>query len=137
MNSTAIATPVRNRRELARTPTTLRGKAFPGGRDCVIDNFNRRGARLVFSDVPPADAQLVLVIWSSGFAFAAEVRWRGGAEMGVQFQRRYDLRKMVPPELAEVKEEWLNRRQRLPRRKLQDCQVITGYRGPPRGVRLS
>jgi hypothetical protein len=137
MSSVATTAPVRNRRELTRTPTTLRGKAFPGGRDCVINNFSRRGAQLVFAGQPPGDTRFVLVIWSSGFAFAAEVRWRGEAEMGVQFQRRYDLRKTVPTDLATVKEEWLNRRQRLPRRQLQDCQVMTGYRGPPRGVRLS
>ena len=32
------------RRALPRQPTTLKGKVFPGGHDCTIRDYNKRGA---------------------------------------------------------------------------------------------
>jgi len=125
------------RRDSERTPTALRGKVFPGALDCVINDFSRRGARLGFPDGPPADDDVVVVIWTSGFAFEAQARWRTGREMGVQFRSRLDLRGTVPPHLAEVKVQWLNRRRRLSRRQLLKCDAMIDNRGSPRIVRLS
>ena len=65
-----------DRRALERLATTLRGKLFPGELDCMITDYNARGARLHFEEPPPADENLVLVVWSSGVAFEATARWR-------------------------------------------------------------
>ena len=73
------------RRDSERTPTALRGKVFPGASDCVINDFSRRGARLGFPGGPPAGDEVVVVIWTSGFAFEAQIRWRAGAEAGDPF----------------------------------------------------
>jgi hypothetical protein len=129
--------PAADRRELQRAPTALRGKVFPGGLDCVIKDLNRGGARLRFSGPPPADDRMVVVIWSTGVAFEAVGCWRGGAEAGVRFLRRFDMRGRAPERLAEVKAQWRDRRRRLRRSQLKDCTAMTGYRGSPSIVQLS
>ena len=136
MSITAPTTSTANRRDSERTMTTLRGKAFPGALDCVVNDFSRRGARLIFPAQLPLDDHLVLVIWTTGLAFETETRWRETSEVGVEFQRRFDLRGTVPSRLLSVKAQWLNRRRRLPRRTLLDCRAMTGFRAP-RAVRLS
>jgi hypothetical protein len=125
------------RRKLERAPTTLRGKVFPGGLDCVIKDFNRGGARLQFAGPPPSDDALVVVIWSSGIAIEAVGCWRGGFEMGVRSLRRFDMRGRVPERLLEVKAQWLERRRRLRRSQLKDCPAMIDYRGSPSTVQLS
>src|SRR5579871_2811925 len=101
------------RRRLSRTPTSLRGKVFPGGLDCLIKDFSKGGARLRFTGPRPTEERIVVVIWSTGAAVEAVRRWRAGAEAGVQFLHRFDLRRAVPERLAEVKQEWLGRRDKL------------------------
>lgn len=108
----------KDRRAAPRTPTTLRGKVFPGAVDCTISDFNKRGARLRFSGPPPRDETLVVVVWSSGQAFEATLRWRSDDEIGVQFEASRDLRRPAPPHLAEIQEQWLKRRPRIARREL-------------------
>ena len=109
----------RERRAAERVPTTLRGKAFPtaspGGRDCQIIDFSKRGARLRFEGDLPADDRMVVVVWSSGLAFQAQMRWRRADEMGVQFTGSRDLRRPAPPELEAIRALWLRRRPRLRR----------------------
>jgi hypothetical protein len=108
----------RDRRAADRLTTALRGKVFPGAADCVIADFSKRGARLRFDEAPPADACFVLVVWSSGLAFQAEVRWSEGDELGVEFMSSRDLRRPAPPHLAEIQSLWLKRRPRMQRRTL-------------------
>src|SRR5580658_5660313 len=93
---------LRDRRAAERIPTSLRGKLFPGALDCVIADFSRLGARLRFAAPPPEGEALVLVVWTSGQAFEAEVRWRAGQEIGVRFSASRDLRRPAPPHLAEA-----------------------------------
>jgi hypothetical protein len=108
----------RERRRLERVSTALRAKVFPGGLDCTIADFNDRGARLRFAERPAIADHLVMVVWSSGLAFEAVVRWRGGDEVGVEFQHKRDFRRPVPAELASIRAQWLKRRPRIRRRKL-------------------
>ncbi|HXQ46334.1 MAG TPA: hypothetical protein VN806_06930 [Caulobacteraceae bacterium] len=137
MRRSSTATSPTERRDTARTPTTLRAKAFPGGLDCVVKDYSLRGARLRFPGAAPSDDRIVVVIWSTGAAVEAVRTWSAEAEAGWRFLNRFDLRGPVPKRLAAVKAEWLGRRRKLHRRALQDCGVMIGYRGSPRGVHLS
>jgi hypothetical protein len=125
------------RRDSLRTPTTLRGKVFPGRLDCIITDYSQTGARLRFSGRPPEGDDIVVVIWSTGIALEAKRCWREGAEAGCLYLRRFDLRGTVPHRLAEVKAQWQNRRPKLRRSQLRDSGVMINYRGSPRAVQLS
>src|ERR1700761_8470292 len=92
----------RDRRIAERIATSLRGKVFPGQVDCVIADFSKMGARLKFDGPPPDEARMTMGVWSSGVAFDAQVRWRRGLEIGVQFYSNRDLRRPAPPHLAEI-----------------------------------
>jgi len=122
-----------DRRNAERLATSLRGKVFPGQIDCVVADFSKVGARLKFSDPPPADGQLIMVVWSSGVAFDAQVRWRRGLEIGVQFRSSRDLRRPAPPHLVEIQALWTKRRPRVGRRQLIASPVILQKR--PRAPR--
>jgi hypothetical protein len=126
-----------DRRASERTRTTLRGKVFPGGLDCVIKDISKGGARLCFAGPRPAEDRIVVVIWSTGAAVEAVRSWRRDGESGWRFLDRFDLRARVPERLAEVKAQWLGRRRRLRRRELADSGAMIGYRGSPSIVRLS
>jgi hypothetical protein len=114
----------RDRRSAERIATTLRGKAFPGGIDCVITDFTKLGARLRFDGQAPAADKMIMVVWSSGVAFEATVRWRRGVDIGVQFASSRDLRRPAPPHLAEAQAMWMKRRPRVGRRALIASPVI-------------
>jgi hypothetical protein len=60
----------------------------------------------------------VVVVWSSGLAFQATVRWRRVDEMGVQFTGSRDLRRPAPSDLEAIRALWLRRRPRLRRQAL-------------------
>jgi hypothetical protein len=126
MRQLAAAAPVawKDRRAAERIPTSLRGKSFPGAVDCVIADFSKLGARLRFDGEPPAADRLIVVVWSSGAAFDATVRWRRGAEIGVQFSSSRDLRRPAPPHLVEIQALWRNRRPRVGRKALIASPVI-------------
>lgn len=126
-----VASPRAERRAVERTPTTLRGKAFPGAVDCVISDYTRRGARLRFEGAAPSHARLVVVVWSSGLAFEADIRWRDGRELGVRFLSSRDLRRPAPPYLAAAQAAWRKRRPRITRRKLVSSPVILRRRHRP------
>lgn len=117
-----------DRRAVERIQTTLRGKVFPGGVDCVISDYTRRGARLRFQGAAPAGARFVVVVWSSGLAFEADIRWREGRELGVRFLSSRDLRRPAPPYLAAAQAAWRKRRPRITRRKLVAGPVILRQR---------
>ena len=119
----AVLTPT-ERRAVERTPTTLRGKVFPGAVDCVISDYTRRGARLRFQGAAPNHTRFVVVVWSSGLAFEADIRWRQGRELGVRFLSSRDLRRPAPPYLAAAQAAWRKRRPRITRRKLVSSPVI-------------
>jgi hypothetical protein len=125
-----------DRRDFKRTSTSLRGKVFPGGLDCVIHDYGPRGARIGFAAAPPCDEKLVLVVWTTGLAYEAVRRWSAGAEIGVQFGRPVDLRRTVPAHLLDIKAQWLDRRRRLNRRHLYRSGAIEGWVSP-REVRVS
>ncbi len=121
-----------DRRSIPRQPTTLRGKAFPGGADCTIRDYNERGARLQFSGAAPEDDQFIVVVWSTGQAFEGQVRWRGGQEVGLLFLRSCDFRGRTPSFFWTARAEWLRSRPKLPRRTLKVCTSMIGpASGPP------
>jgi hypothetical protein len=121
--SAALLSP-RDRRAAERIPTSLRGKVFPGAVDCVVADFSKMGAKLRFEHGPPLGARFIMVVWSSGAAFDAVVRWRHGDEIGVQFASSRDLRRPAPPHLAEIQALWMKRRPRVGRRQLNASPVI-------------
>jgi hypothetical protein len=118
----------RERRAAERIPTTLRGKVFPDNTDCVVADFTKLGARLKFDGPIAKGDRLTMVVWSSGLAFDAVVRWRLGPEIGVQFASSRDLRRPAPPHLAEVQAMWLKRRPRVGRRQIIASPVILQQR---------
>lgn len=128
----SVSTAPNDRRAAERIPTSLRGKVFPGAIDCMIADFHKKGARLRFEGPPPSAERLTMVVWSSGVAFEAAVRWRAGQEVGVQFSSSRDLRRPAPPHLAAAQALWLKRRPRLGRRALIASPVILQDR-PRRG----
>jgi hypothetical protein len=106
------------RRALPRQPTALRGKAFPGACDCVVKDYNERGARVQFTGARPAEDQFILVVWSTGLAFEGQVRWRAGEEVGLRFLRTCDFRGRTPAFFWSARAEWLRSRPRMSRRQL-------------------
>ena len=124
MVQTAVPLAWKDRRAAERIPTSLRGKMFPGAVDCVIADFSKLGARAKFEGEPPKGDTLILVVWSSGAAFEAQVRWRRGQEIGLQFGWSRDLRRPAPPHLVEIQALWRNRRPRVGRKALIASPVI-------------
>jgi hypothetical protein len=124
MGQTAVLAPARDRRTVERIPTSLRGKVFPGALDCVIADFTKHGARLRFDETAPIENAFVMVVWSSGFAFEAETRWRHNGEIGVRFVGSRDLRRPAPAHLAEIQALWRRRRPRLRRKALVASPAI-------------
>jgi len=123
-----LAMSAKDRRNAERISTSLRGKVFPGQLDCVIADFSKMGARLKFEGAPPDVNRMTMVVWSSGVAFDAQVRWRRGLELGVQFFSSRDLRRPAPPHLAEIQALWMKRRPRVGRRQLIASPVILQQR---------
>jgi len=134
MSRVAVSAKPSDRRILERVPTALRAKVFPGSIDCVIRDYNERGARLEFHEPIVMGEHVVVVIWSSGLAFESVVRWRSGANIGVQFQVGRDLRRPTPAHFAAIRAEWMNRRPRLSRRKLAKCSAMIDDRAARRGA---
>jgi len=124
MGQTAFAASYKDRRAAERIATSLRGKVFPGPIDCVVADFSKMGARLRFEAAPPAGERMTMVVWSSGVAFDATVRWRRGPEIGVQFGSSRDLRRPAPPHLVEIQALWIGRRPRVGRRAIIASPVI-------------
>ena len=124
MGQTAFAASYKDRRAAERIATSLRGKVFPGPVDCVIADFSKLGARLRFETPPPEGERMTMVVWSSGVAFDAAVRWRRGQEIGVQFASSRDLRRPAPPHLVEIQALWIGRRPRVGRRAMIASPVI-------------
>lgn len=118
MDSTSEDVPPIERRALPRQPTTLRGKAFPGNFDCVVKDYNERGARLQFVGARPDEDQFILVVWSTGLAFEGQVRWRAGEEIGLRFLRSCDFRGRTPAFFWTARAEWLRSRPKISRRRL-------------------
>lgn len=114
------------RRSLPRMPTTLRAKAFPGELDCIIKDYNERGARIYFPDRPDIGERLVVVVWSTGLCFEGFTRWKAGSEAGVRFVRSCDFRGRAPGHLLDIKAMWMKSRTRRPRRVLmsQTAMVV-------------
>jgi len=135
MGQSALKASARDRRNAERIATSLRGKAFPGAVDCVVADFSKMGARLKFDAQAPEGERMILVVWSSGFAFEGAVRWRRGLEIGLQFASSRDLRRPAPPHLVEIQTLWMRRRPRVGRRALIASPVILQSRNrPPRRI---
>ena len=118
------------RRALARMPTALRGKTFPGPLDCVVKDFNEKGAKLHFDAAPATGERFVLVIWTTGMAFEVQVRWRSGDEVGVRFIQRCDFQARTPAMFWPMRTQWLKSRRPMRRRALiTNSAMITT---PPR-----
>ncbi len=123
------------RRALPRTLTTLRGKVLEGLLECTISDFNDRGARLTLPEGAQVGDSLILIVWSTGMGFQAQVRWRARNEVGVRFVSRCDFRARTPPHFAEAKTVWLESRPRHGRRELRKAKVMLPT--PRRYARLS
>ena len=119
MTVTETAQKGAERRLLERMPTTLRGKVFPGAVDCIVKDFNERGAKLQFEEVAPAGERLIFVVWTSGMAFEAQVRWRASGAVGVQFIQRCDFRARTPSMFWPARTLWLKSRRPLRRTKVK------------------
>jgi hypothetical protein len=132
MAEAAVVTRFAERRALERLPTTLRGKVFPGALDCLITDYNAKGARLHFEGPPPSEDQIVLVIWSSGLAYEAQPRWRGEADMGVLFRSSCDFRGRTPAHLAAIRDEWRKRKPRIRRGEMMKSSAMIQKRRNPR-----
>ena len=118
------------RRALPRLATTLRGKLFPGGVDCVIKDYNERGAKVQVEGDLPADERMILVVWSTGHAFEGQVRWRSREDVGLRFSRSCDFRGRVPAMFWDAREEWMRSRPKMPRRALiNQSAMIERHRG--------
>src|SRR5579875_4112197 len=96
------ASAFKDRRAAERIATSLRGKVFPGAIDCVITDFTKLGARLHFEGPPPDGDRMIMVVWSSGVAFEAAVRWRGKGDIDLAVASSADFRRPAPPHLAEA-----------------------------------
>lgn len=118
MNDTPGQPQGAERRALPRLNTALRGKIFPGAVDCIVKDYNERGAKIEIVDCLPESDRLILVVWSTGLAFEGQVRWRTRDEAGLRFARHCDFRGRVPSQFWDAREEWLRSRKRLPRRAL-------------------
>jgi hypothetical protein len=113
------------RRAQERVPTTLRGKAFPGPLDCVVKDFTDKGAKLGFETTPPTGERFVLVMWTTGMAFEAQIRWRAGNDIGVRFIQRCDFRARTPAMFWPMRTEWLKSRRPMRRKALmRDSAMI-------------
>jgi len=112
---------IKERRSAPRVTTTLRAKAFPGAADCVVADFNERGARVRFDQNGPTGGRLILVIWSTGLAFEAQVCWRAHGDVGVRFVRRCDFRSRVPSDFWAARSVWLESRPKFRRRMLKNA----------------
>jgi hypothetical protein len=135
MRQSSASALAKDRRALERVVTALRGKVFPSGDDCVIANFTKHGALLRFVHRPSVTDQVILVVWSSGVAFEAQVRWRSRHDIGVQFHSSRDLRRPAPAHLAEIQALWARRRPRIGRRALIKSAAIIDKRSRwPRGA---
>lgn len=137
MSRVAVSANPADRRSLERLPTALRAKVFPGAVDCVIRDYNERGARLEFGEPMALGEHVVVVIWSSGLAYEAVTRWRAGPQIGVQFQVGRDLRRPTPAHFAAIRAAWKNRRPRMSRRKLIKCSAMIDDRAARRGAWIS
>jgi hypothetical protein len=137
MGRVAVSDNPSDRRALERLPTALRAKVFPGAVDCVIRDYNERGARLEFNEPMALGEHVVVVIWSSGLAYEAVTRWRSGPQIGVQFQVGRDLRRPTPAHFAPIRAAWMNRRPRMSRRKLIKCAAMIDDRAARRGAWIS
>jgi hypothetical protein len=125
MRQSAALASSKDRRAAERIPVQLRGKVFPGAIDCLVTDFTKLGARLRFEGRPAPDGdEMTMVVWSSGVAFEAHVRWRREDEIGVAFAASRDLRRPAPAHLAEAQALWMKRRPRVGRRALISSPVI-------------
>lgn len=129
MNDTPALPQGADRRALPRLPTALRGKIFPGSADCIIKDYNERGARIQAPEGLPDDERLILVVWSTGLAFEGQIRWRSGGEVGLRFSRSSDFRGRVPALFWEARQEWLKSRPKLPRRALINQSAMIERQG--------
>jgi hypothetical protein len=102
-----------DRRRVKRIPTTLRGKVFPGEADCIVADMSEAGACLTFEDQAANQDRLLLVIWSTGLAFDAEVRWRQGQRVGLRFVARCDFHRRTPAAFHEARTLWRRSRPKL------------------------
>ncbi len=117
---------VEDRRSLERMPTTLRGRVFPSESDCLITDYNERGAKLHFpQSLSPGD-EIVVVLWSTGLGFEAMVRWTTPEDVGVRFIQRCDFRGRVPSRFMEIKALWLKSRPKVrrPERMLRSAMIV-------------
>ncbi len=99
-----------NRRQAPRRRSFLRGKIVydDGGHsvDCTIRDVSATGARVSLPDGQGVPKQFFLLDMKNRVAHEVEVRWRAGAEIGVQSLRSFSLDTELPREFRFLQRLW-------------------------------
>ena len=74
--------------------------------DCVIRDLSEGGAKLQVAAIHPLPDNFLVLQLAEGVAMMARLKWRRGDMAGVTCPVRYDLRGVVPGELAPVRNLW-------------------------------
>lgn len=103
---------ISERRLNAREPTSIRGRVCYGRdyalwADCLIRDLSDGGAKLQVAAVHPLPQSFIVLQVIEGVAMTAKLKWRRGDLAGVSCPARYDLRGIVPGDLAPVRKLWL------------------------------
>jgi len=92
------ASPLRgpDRRMAQRSRALLAGKLIVGNgamsSDCTIRDMTDGGARIRISHAVGLPKAVMLLVIKDGLVFEANVAWRRGDELGLEFTRRMDVR---------------------------------------------
>ena len=95
---------MQDRRQSDRRKTYFGGQVIFHRRqstlDCIVRNLGDGGARLSFAKSPPLPDTFDVAVPSADITSAARVTWRNGAEVGISFEERGSVSKVVPLALA-------------------------------------
>ena len=75
--------------------------------DCAISDMSQTGARIRLEGALALSDPLYLIDVTHGLAFMAKEIWRRDAEVGLSFQRYFDLRTPVPELPSLVRRLWV------------------------------
>ena len=85
-----------DRRALQRSRALLAGKLIVGNgsisSDCTIRDMTDKGARIRISRAVGLPKAVMLLVVKEALVFEANVAWRRGDELGLEFTRQMDVR---------------------------------------------
>lgn len=108
---------VRNKRRFPRVAVSVPARLLQPGAGpfpCTIVDISSGGARVRLGRGDGLAPETVLIDLVDGLAFEARVAWRNGAEAGLTFTRRHELKGFVPAHLLAAKTVWLRDREQPP-----------------------